>query len=78
MTTTTSTSEDPRPTITVAEAADLLGVSQWLVLQQIQQGNLPHKRFGRRILISRVRLTAWLEEGLGQAQGGGQQAADNP
>jgi excisionase family DNA binding protein len=66
MTTTTSTSttsEVPRPTLTVAEAADLLGVSQWLVLQQIQQGNLPHKRFGRRILISRARFTAWLEEG---------------
>jgi excisionase family DNA binding protein len=62
MTITTGTSEDPRPTVTVAEAADLLGVSQWLVLQQIQQGNLPHKRFGRRILISRARLTAWLEE----------------
>lgn len=51
-----------RPTMDVAEAAELLGVSPWLVLQQIRQGNLPHKRFGRRILIPRARFFAWLEE----------------
>ena len=30
-----------RPTMNVAEAAALLGVSPWLVLQQIAKGNLP-------------------------------------
>jgi excisionase family DNA binding protein len=52
----------------VAEAAALLGVSPWLVLQQIAQGNLPHKRFGRRILIPRARFLAWLDEVDGAAQ----------
>ncbi len=46
----------------VAEAALLLGVSPWLVLQQIAKGNLPHKRFGRRILIPRRAFLAWLED----------------
>ena len=51
-----------RPTLNVSEVAALLGVSRWLVLQQVQQGNLPHKRFGRRIVISRRLLMAWLED----------------
>ena len=51
-----------RPTMDVAEAAALLGVSPWLVLQQIAKGNLPHKRFGRRILIPRRAFLAWLED----------------
>lgn len=50
-----------RPTLSVAEAADLLGVSQWLVLQQVARGNLPHRRFGRRILIPRARFLDWLD-----------------
>lgn len=53
---------EPRPTLNVAEAAEFLGVSSRLVLQQVAQGNLPHKRFGRRILIPRGRLLAWLDE----------------
>lgn len=62
------TSDGPRLTIDVAEAAALLGVSPWLVLQQIARGNLPHKRFGRRILIPRARFLAWLEDVDGPAQ----------
>ena len=52
-----------RPVLSVAEAADLLGVSEWLVLQQISRGELPHKRCGRRIVLSRERLLAWLNDG---------------
>ena len=48
-----------RPTMNVAEAAALLGVSPWLVLQQIAKGNLP--RFGRRIIIPRAAFLTWLE-----------------
>lgn len=51
----------PRTTLTVAEAATLLGVSRWLVQQQIACGGLPSVRLGRRILIPRARLLAWLE-----------------
>ena len=50
-----------RPTMDVAEAAALLGVSPWLVLQQIAKGILPHKRFGRRIIIPRAAFLTWLE-----------------
>jgi excisionase family DNA binding protein len=48
--------------LSVAEAAELLGVSEWLVLQQIRVGTLPHKRCGRRIVLSRERLMAWLND----------------
>lgn len=51
-----------RPVLSVAEAAQLLGVSEWLVLQQISRGELPHKRCGRRIVLSRERILAWLNE----------------
>lgn len=50
-----------RPVLSVAEAADLLGVSQWLVLQQVGRGGIPHKRVGRRILFPRALFFAWLE-----------------
>jgi excisionase family DNA binding protein len=49
-----------RLVLSVAEAAQLLGVSEWLVLQQVQRGSLPHKRCGRRIVFSRDRLLDWL------------------
>ena len=58
----TSALTGARPTMDVAEAAALLGVSPWLVLQQIAKGNLLHKRFGRRILIPRCAFLAWLED----------------
>jgi excisionase family DNA binding protein len=48
--------------LSVAEAAELLGVSEWLVLQQIRLGILPHKRCGRRIVFSRERLMEWLND----------------
>ena len=53
---------DARPVMSVAEAAQLLGVSEWLLLQQIRRGAIPHKRCGRRIVISRERLMHWLHE----------------
>ena len=62
------TTPPDRPTRDVAEAAVLLGVSPWLVLQQIAKGNLPHKRFGRRILIPRRAFLAWLEDVDGPAR----------
>jgi excisionase family DNA binding protein len=52
----------PPAVLSVAQAAELLGISEWLVLQQIRLGNLPHKRCGRRIVLSRQRLMAWLNE----------------
>ena len=49
------------PTLSFAETAELLGVSRWLVQQAVHDGSLPSVRGGRRILIPRARLLAWLE-----------------
>lgn len=37
--------------LSVEEAANALGVSTWLIYQQIARQEIPHKRVGRRILI---------------------------
>ena len=50
-----------RPTLSVAETAERLGISRWLVRQAVRDGSLPSLRVGRRILIPRVRLQAWLD-----------------
>lgn len=60
--TPTVTPTVPPAVLSVAQAAELLGVSEWLVLQQIRLGTLPHKRCGRRIVLSRQRLMAWLND----------------
>ena len=52
--------EPDRPTLCTDEAAALLGISKWLLLQEIKRGNIPHKRVGRRIVLSRQRLLDWL------------------
>ena len=50
-----------RPALSVAETAELLGISRWLVQQAVRDGSLPSVRVGRRILIPRLRLEAWLD-----------------
>lgn len=50
-----------RPTLSVAETATLLGISRWLVEQAVHDGSLPSVRVGRRILIPRSRLLAWID-----------------
>lgn len=45
-----STSQ-PRVTISVNETADLLGISRWLAYEQIQRGELPVIRIGRRLRV---------------------------
>jgi excisionase family DNA binding protein len=49
-----------RPALSVAETADLLGISRWLVQQAVREGSLPSVRVGRRILIPKVQLEALL------------------
>ncbi len=53
---------DNKPCLSTDEAAALLGVSKWLLLQQTKRGQIPHKRIGRRLLYSRARLLEWLSE----------------
>lgn len=49
-----------RPALSVAETAELLGSSRWLVQQAVRDGSLPSVRVGRRILIPKVQLNALL------------------
>lgn len=41
----------PRVTMSVNETADLLGISRWLAYEQIQRGELPVIRMGRRLRV---------------------------
>lgn len=62
MTTATSAPESERIALCTEEAAALLGISRWLLLQQIKRGSIPHKRVGRRIVFSRQRPLDWLAD----------------
>lgn len=47
---------------TVAEAAALLGISEWSYYEAIKRGDLPGRRIGRRIVVPKVQLERWLED----------------
>lgn len=49
-----------RATVTVRETALVLGVDQRTITRAIAAGELPALRFGRRVLIPRLRLVALL------------------
>jgi excisionase family DNA binding protein len=51
-----------RKTYTVEEAADLVGIGRSLAYELAQEGTLPGvRRLGRRYVVSRAVLDAWLE-----------------
>lgn len=50
--------EGDRLTMTVEEAAHMLGISRNSAFRAVQRGELPAVRIGRRILIPKDRLTA--------------------
>lgn len=51
----------PEPlTYSVPEAATLLGISQWSMYEAIKKNELPHRKIGRRIVIPKIQLEAWL------------------
>lgn len=47
-------------TYSVPEAAVLVGVSTWSMYEAIKRGELPARKVGRRIVVPRVQLEAWL------------------
>lgn len=49
-----------RATITVEEAAELLGLGRSAAYEAVRRGDLPARRLGRRILIPVPALLAWL------------------
>jgi excisionase family DNA binding protein len=56
--------QKPLPTpiaMSVRVAAQSTGVSRYTLLKAIADGKLPAKRLGRKFLVARVDLEAWLE-----------------
>ena len=56
------TQSDQKPTLTVAEAAELLGVSRGLAYDLVRRGEIPSIRLGRRLLAPRRVLEVLLGE----------------
>lgn len=52
----------PALVYTVAEVAQVLGISEWLAYQRIRSGELPSRRIGRRIVVPKAALDRWLAE----------------
>lgn len=47
-------------TYTVREAAALLGISAWAYYEAIKKNELPYRKVGRRVVVPKVQLDAWL------------------
>ena len=46
--------------LSVREAAELLGITPKAAWRRIERGELPHRRWGRRVLISTTELSAFM------------------
>jgi excisionase family DNA binding protein len=62
-----------RATYTVAEAAGILGISRTTAYECIQRGEIPARRFGRRVVVLRYELDRLLTD---PATDDGQRGAD--
>ena len=60
-----SEADGNRLVLTVAEAADRLGISSDLAYDLVARGELPSLRLGRRIVIPRIALLAFVESATG-------------
>ena len=49
-----------RPTITIEEAASLLGIGRTAAYEAARRGQLPTRRLGRRLLVPVPALLDWL------------------
>lgn len=52
-----------RLTYTVDEAAQVLGVSRGVAYDQVRSGEIPARRLGKRWVIPKSQLHAWLNGG---------------
>lgn len=50
-----------RLVLTIEEAARLLRVGETTLRDHLRRGEIPHVRLGRRVLIRRDTLLAWIE-----------------
>ena len=53
---------DERRTLTVAEVAALLGISRSTAYECVRRGEIPSRRFGRRVVVLRHELEQLLGE----------------
>ena len=59
----TDMSPGTKQTLTVSEAAEILGVSKPMVYSLIRDGSIPAINVGKKILISKLVLSVWLKNG---------------
>ena len=57
------TPSDAKITLTVTEAADMLGISLPKMYEIVRIGRIPSSRVGKKIVISRQAVLDWLKEG---------------
>jgi excisionase family DNA binding protein len=50
-----------RATITVTEAAAILGIGRTAAYEAVRRGDLPTRRLGRRLVVPVPWLISWLE-----------------
>ena len=55
--------EDKRMTLTIEEAAKLLGIGRNLCYDRVKTGEIPVIKIGRRLLVPRRALEKLLEQG---------------
>ena len=48
--------------LSIPEAAEMLGITQRAAWQRLYRGQLPHRRWGRRVLIPMAELERFLEQ----------------
>ena len=56
---------ETRATVSVEEAARILGISRGLAYQMVHQGKMPVLRFGRRMVVPKRAIERLLEEPRG-------------
>jgi excisionase family DNA binding protein len=55
---------DDRPTLTVEEAGEILGLSRWSAYEAANKGLIPTVRIGRRWIVPRHALEKLLDVGV--------------
>lgn len=60
--TSSTPSPDERRTYTVTEVADIVGISRSTAYECVRRGEIPARRFGRRIVVLRHELEQLLGE----------------
>lgn len=57
------TPSDAKITLTVTEAANMLGISLPKMYEIVRMGRIPSIRVGKRIVLARQAILDWLKEG---------------